>query len=139
MELYERVNEDIKIAMKAKEKEKLEAIRMLKAKLIENKTAERPIAELDVAINYTKKLKDALIHYPDGTEQKEKILREIDYMRAYLPEELDEARVRELIAQIKAESKDANLGLIMKQLTPMIKGKFDGKRASELVKEAMEG
>ena len=77
--MFEQISEDIKQAMKAKEKEKLDALRMLKSKLIENKTSGKPIAEVDVAISYSKKLKDSLELYPKESEQGAKIIREIEY------------------------------------------------------------
>ena len=71
--MFEQVSSDIKDAMKAKDKPKLDALRMLKSRLIENKTAKKPKAELDVVIQYCKQLKDSLTEFPEGSEQAEKV------------------------------------------------------------------
>lgn len=132
--LLETISEDIKTAMKNKEKQKLDALRMLKARLIENKTAEKPIPELDAVISHAKKLKDSLELYPQGSEHATKIIEEISFLEPYMPKALSEEEVKNIILQIKAANAGANLGMVMKELTPQIKGRFDGKRASELVK-----
>jgi uncharacterized protein YqeY len=54
-------------------------------------------------------------------------------VKAYLPKAMEESEVVALIQDIKAKgAKD--MGAIMKELQPQIKGRFDGKRASDLVK-----
>ncbi len=136
--MLDRVSEDIKTAMKSKDKETLDAVRMLKARLIENKTSPKPQEEMEVVIAHVKKIKDSLELFPDTSEQKTKLLREIEILQIYMPEQLDEAKVKGLITSIVEEHRDGiNLGVVMRHLTPQIKGKFDGKRASELVKEAL--
>lgn len=135
--MFDRINQDIKAAMKAKETEKLQALRFLKSKLIENKTSKKPIAEQDVVIAYFKKTKDSLSAFPDGHEQKKKIEVELSFLEVYMPEQLDEAKVRDIIEKIKSSLDNPNMGAVMKELSPQIKGKFDGRRASELVKELL--
>ncbi len=136
MTLYEQINEDIKIAMKAKEKEKLEALRYLKAMLMENNTSTKPVAEMDVLVKHSKKLKDSISNYPDGHAAIAKIEAELNFIAVYLPAQLSEEAVVAMIAEIKASLPNPNMGLVMKELTPKIKGQFDGKRASDLVKAA---
>ena len=55
-----------------------------------------------------------------------------------MPKALEENEVVAMIHEIKTKNPSANQGILMKELTPFIKGKFDGKRASELVKKALE-
>jgi len=133
--LMDKVNEDIKTAMKAKEKDKLEALRFLKAKFIENNTAVKSINELDVVISHQKKLKDAISAYPEGHELRNKMIAEMNFIAPYLPQAMSEEEVVALIQQIK-NAGAADFGGVMKELTGQIKGKFDGKRASELAKAA---
>lgn len=136
--MLEQISSDIKAAMIAKEKEKLDALRYLKAMLIENKTSKSPIAELDVVIKHVKKLKDSIESFPAGHEQIGKIQKEIAALASYLPKELTQDEVKAMIADIIKSNPAANQGMVMKELSPKIKGQFDGKLASELVKTALE-
>lgn len=136
MSLMEQVNNDIKEAMKAKQQERLDALRMLKAEYIKNNTAAKPTDELTVTVAHAKRLSDSLEMYQAGTEAHDKILKELDVIKAYLPKAMDEAEVVAIINSIKANgAKD--MGAVMKELQPQIKGRFDGKRASDLVKAAL--
>jgi uncharacterized protein YqeY len=132
--LFEQITEDIKQAMIKKEKEKLDALRGLKALMIENKTSKAPIAEMDVLINCVKKLKGSLDAFPAGHDLRTKTEREIEILNVYMPKQLSEDEVKEIIENIIAANPGANQGIIMKELTPKIKGQFDGKAASEMVK-----
>jgi uncharacterized protein YqeY len=139
-ELMLQVSEDIKEAMKAKQAEKLNALRYLKSMLIENKTSATPKAELDVVVALSKKLKDSCETFPIGDINRIKLEQEVAFISAYLPAALNEQDVLSMIKEIKLKAQQngpVHLGVIMKELTPLIKGRFDGKRASELVKEAL--
>lgn len=133
--IFDQITEDIKKAMFAKEKDKLDALRGLKAMMIENKTSKNPIGEMDVLINCVKKLKGSLDSFPEGHEIRTKTEKEIEILSVYMPAELSEEVVVAMIKQIIAKAPGCNQGLVMKELTPQIKGQFDGKKASELVKQ----
>ncbi|MFK7826229.1 MAG: GatB/YqeY domain-containing protein [Oligoflexales bacterium] len=135
--MFEQVSSDIKEAMKSKQKDRLDALRMLKSRLLENKTSKKPIPEQDVAIKYCKMLKDSLEQFPKGSEQHAKVETEIEFLGPYLPEQLSEDKVRAIISQIVNEKEGADFGMVMKALSPQIKGKFDGKLASQMVKEIL--
>lgn len=133
-DLKETVNENIKLAMKAKDKNKLNALRYLKKLFIENDTSKKPISEMNIVIGHVKKLKDSLDMYPKESEQYENLLAEIDVLNEYMPKQLSEDEVKNLIKEI-VNSTGNQFGLVMKELSPKIKGKFDGKKATQLVKE----
>lgn len=134
--MMDQVNNDIKEAMKAKQQERLDALRMLKAEYIKNNTAAKPTDELSVTVAHAKRLSDSLEMYQAGSEAHNKILKELEVIKAYLPKAMEESEVVALINDIKAKgAKD--MGSIMKELQPQIKGRFDGKRASDLVKAAI--
>lgn len=135
--MMEQITEDIKKAMFAKDKERLDALRYLKAMLIENKTSKAPIAEMDVLIKHVKKLKDSLENFPEGNELRIKTEKEIAALQDYLPKQLGEDEVKGMIASIIGANPGINAGLVMKELSPKIKGQFDSKRANELVKSAL--
>jgi uncharacterized protein YqeY len=135
--MFEKITEDIKQAMLRKDKDSLDAFRYLKSMLIENKTSKSPIPEIDVAIRYVKKLKESLESFPEGNAVRLKTEREIEILKVYMPAELSEEAVKTYIKEILTANPAANAGMIMKELTPKIKGQFDGKRANELVKSAL--
>ncbi|MBF0315396.1 MAG: GatB/YqeY domain-containing protein [Oligoflexia bacterium] len=136
--LLEQVSQDIKEAMKNQEKERLSALRMLKSALIENKTAAAPRAEIEVVVSYSKKIRDSLESYPEADLMREKLTREIAYIKVYMPQEMSEQEVRILINEIMTTVGAKNAGMVMKELSPKIKGRFDGKRANALVQELLE-
>jgi uncharacterized protein YqeY len=120
--MFDQITEDIKKAMFAKDKERLDALRYYKSLLIENKTSKTaPIPEMDVLIKHVKKLRDSLESFPAEN----------------MPKQLSEEVVRGYIKEIIANTPGVNAGLVMKELSPKIKGQFDSKVANELVKAAL--
>ena len=137
--MLDKVNQDIKTAMKEKNKSKLEAMRMLKSAFLENQTSKKPKELQDVAIAHVKKLKDAMAAFPQGSSEVEKISAEIEHLKDYVPSPLTKQEVEDLVKGFLEDNKEAPFGMVMKFLSPQIKGKFDGRLASQLVKELMEG
>ncbi len=135
--MMEKITEDIKKAMFAKDKDRLDALRYLKAMFIENKTSKAPQPEMDVLIKHVKKLRDSLENFPEGNELRIKTEKEIAALTEYLPKQLSEAEVKTFITEIIAKTPGINAGLVMKELSPKIKGQFDSKLANELVKAAL--
>ena len=135
--MFEKVTEDIKKAMYAKDKERLDALRYYKSMLIENKTSKAPIAEMDVLIKHVKKLKDSLENFPAENEIRKKTEREIITLSEYMPQQLEAAIVKGFIDEIIAKTPGVNAGLVMKELSPKIKGQFDSKLANDMVKSAL--
>lgn len=135
--MFDIISEDIKKAMFAKDKNKLDALRYFKSMLIENKTSKAPIAELDVLIKHVKKLKDSLESFPPENEIRKKTVVEISILAEYMPKQISEAEVKNMITAIIAANPGVNAGLVMKELSPKIKGQFDSKLANELVKNAL--
>lgn len=136
--MFDKITDDIKKAMFAKDKERLDALRYYKSMLIENKTSKTaPIAEMDVLIKHVKKLKDSLESFPPENEVRKKTEREIIILSEYMPQQLSEEVVVAFIQEIIAKTPGVNAGLVMKELSPKIKGQFDSKVANELVKSAL--
>lgn len=136
--MFEQITEDIKKAMIAKDKDRLDALRYFKAMLIENKTAKgTPQPEMDVLIKHVKKLKDSLDNFPAENEIRKKTEREIAVLSEYMPKQLGKEEVEAMIKDIVGRNPGINAGLVMKELSPKIKGQFDSKTANELVKAAL--
>jgi uncharacterized protein len=136
--LEQQINEDIKKAMKEGAKGKLDALRLLKSALIENKVAVKPRPEMDVLVAHYKKIKDSIESFPPGHAQVEKLKQEMLFLDAYMPQAMTEGEVQKIIAEILQQNPGANMGAVMKELSPQIKGRFDGKLANQLVQQALQ-
>lgn len=137
MSLKDQISEDIKTAMKARDRERLETLRYVKKLLIENETSGQAVPELDVVVKYQKQLRNSLSQFPEASEHYTKTEREIQVLGEYLPQPLTEEEVVAKIDKILAEQAGAPMGAVMKALNADIKGRFDGRRASELVKSKL--
>lgn len=147
MSLLERLNDDIKQAMKSKDKEKLTVIRMLKASLqneaikagSEGLTEDQELAVLSREV---KQRKDSLHEFEKAgrADLVSKIQTELTYVNSYMPEQLSdeevEAVVQETIAEVNASSK-ADIGKVMGALMPKIKGRADGGLVNKLVQQKL--
>ena len=144
MSLLERLNEDMKQAMRNKEKEKLTVIRMIKAslqneaiKLGEDLNEEQ---ELTVLSREVKQRKDSLHEFEKAGREDlvEKIRTELQYVELYMPKQLSEEElseiVKETIAEVGATSK-AEMGKVMAAIMPKVKGKADGSLVNKLVQQ----
>lgn len=136
-DIKETVNDGIKAAMKAKDKTRLNALRYLKKLFIENDTSGKAKPEMDIVIAHAKKTKDSLEMYPEGTPQREEILKEVAILEEFLPKQMEASEVQAIIDEIKSKQDSPNMGSIMKELQPKIKGRFDGKLASQMVKDSV--
>ncbi len=135
--MLDEISELIKESMKAKNMNRLKALRYLKSLLLENKTSKSPIAEQDIIIKYYKKIKDSLELYKDSKDHLEDINAEMKVIAEFMPQQLSEEKVIAIIAEIKVSLENPNMGSIMKELSPKIKGQFDGKQASMLVRNSL--
>ncbi|MEH6941204.1 GatB/YqeY domain-containing protein [Bacillus sp. JJ722] len=145
MSLLERLNIDMKQAMKNKEKDKLSVIRMVKSSL-QNEAIKLGNSELTEAEELTvlsrelKQRKDSLQEFSNAGREDlvEKIQTEIKYVEAYMPQQLSEAEVSEIVKEtiqsVGATSK-ADMGKVMGALMPKVKGKADGSLVNKLVQQ----
>ena len=141
--LIQRITEDMKTAMKAGEKERLSAIRMLRT-AIKDKQIElgREPAEDEVMVLIAKLVKqrnDAAQQYAkagrDDLEAKER--REAELYKAYLPEPLSEEEVTKIIQEAMDETGAASIkdmGRVMAAIRPKVQGRADMGKLSATVK-----
>ena len=145
MSLLERLNNDMKQAMKNKEKDKLSVIRMLKAALQNEaiKLGNKELTEdeeLTVLSREAKQRKDSLQEFSNAGREDlvEKIRTEIKYVELYMPQQLTEEEitniVKETIEAVGATTK-ADMGKVMGALMPKVKGKADGALVNKLVQQ----
>lgn len=142
--LLEQLNADMKEAMKAKQKDRLSVIRMLKASL-QNETIHLGVAELNeeqeltVLSREVKQRRDSLKEFRDADREDlaEKIEQELVYLNAYLPAQLTEEEIKQLISETAKMINAINpsdMGKLMGAIVPKTKGRADGALVSTLVK-----
>ena len=146
MTLTERINQDIKTAMKAKDKDSLKVLRMLKAAL-QKEALEQPEPlsqdqEITIISRELKQRRDSLAEFKkaDREDLVSATQDEIVIVQKYLPEQLSpealEAKVREIMAQVGATSK-ADFGKVMGLAASSLKGQAEGKTINETVKRLL--
>jgi uncharacterized protein YqeY len=148
MDLFDIISEDIKSALKAKDKVKLETLRNIKKVFLEAKTAPGANDTLtdDAALKIMQKLvkqgKDSATLYREQGRQDlaDAELAQVEVISRYLPKQLTaeelEAELKNIIAQVGAsDAKD--MGKVMGVATKQLAGKADGKAISALVKQLL--
>ncbi|MFD2759461.1 GatB/YqeY domain-containing protein [Lentibacillus juripiscarius] len=145
MPLVEQLNEDMKQAMKRKEKDRLAVIRMIKASL-QNETIKlgkknlSEDEELTVLSRELKQRKDSLQEFKSAERDDlvSKLETEINVIEAYMPHQLTEeeleAVVTSTIQEVNATSKK-DMGKVMNTIMPKVKGRADGARINKLVQK----
>jgi uncharacterized protein YqeY len=146
MSLLGRLNDDMKQAMKNKEKEKLTVIRMVKAALqneeIKLQHSLLEDEEITVLTREVKQYKDSLLEFEKAGREDlvDKLKREIQILETYLPEQLTEeelaAVIQQTISEVGAASK-ADMGKVMSAVMPKVKGKADGSQVNRLVSQLL--
>jgi uncharacterized protein len=144
----DKINGDIKQAMRDKKSEELSALRMLLAALKNQKielgnkdelTDDQAIAVIKKEV---KKRKDSLASYLSGNRQDlaDKEQAEITLLNRYLPEEMSDEEIEKIIAEVIAKTPDpspAKFGQIMGGAIKALAGKADGQKISEIVKKLL--
>ena len=142
--LLDQLNADMKEAMKAKQKDRLSVIRMLKASL-QNESIHLGVAELNeeqeltVLSREVKQRRDSLKEFRDADREDlaEKIEQELVYLNAYLPAQLTEEEIKQLISETAKMINAINpsdMGKLMGAIVPKTKGRADGALVSTLAK-----
>lgn len=146
MSILDQLNEDMKTAMRAKEREKLTTIRMIKAS-IQNEEIKKgaDLDEDEVLAILSREKKQRLESYAEfekaGREDlTEKLQQELEVVEAYLPEQLSEDEVRALVEEsineVGAESMK-DMGAVMSHVMPKLQGRADGSQVNTFVRELL--
>lgn len=145
MNLKERINEDLKAAMKSADKVKLSVIRSIKALILEfeKSGADKlltPEDEIKILSTAAKKRKDSIEQFRNAgrIELADQEESELKVLMDYLPKQLDEEEIGSLIKkiaeQIEAKSKE-DFAKLMPAVMKELKGKADGKLVKTLVEK----
>ncbi|KZZ85982.1 MULTISPECIES: GatB/YqeY domain-containing protein [Bacillaceae] len=147
MSLLDRLNQDMKQAMRNKDKDRLTVIRMVKASMQNeaiklNKSELSEEEELTILSRELKQRKDSLQEFKnaDRSDLVDKLQAEIVIVNEYMPEQLSDeellAIINHAIEETGASSK-ADMGKVMAAIMPKVKGKADGSLVNKLVQQQL--
>ncbi len=146
MSLLKRIDEDLIKALKSRESDKVTLFRGLKSDIKYkqiDKGKELTDEEIgEVLTGAAKRRRDSIEQFQAGGRQDlvDKETAELEIIKVYLPEQLSEEKLREIISQaIEKTGADspAKMGLIMKEVMPEVKGKADGKIVNKIAVEML--
>lgn len=147
MNLSERLNEDMKQAMKSQDKFKLSTIRMIRATIknleIDLKRTLNDNEVLDILSREIKQRKDALQEFEKAgrDDLASNVKAEAEIIAEYLPEQLTEEEIKVIVQQTIQEtgaSSKAEIGKVMSALMPKVKGRADGKLVNQAVQQLLQ-
>jgi uncharacterized protein YqeY len=151
MSLKDRIGEEIKQAMKAKDKIRLETVRSIKKLILEKEVSVRPSGqesltaaqELELLAQLAKQRREAIEQYQQAgrDELAAQEAQELAIIEEFLPRQLSDeeiaSTIEAIIAQVGASSiKD--MGKVMGSAMQQLKGKADGKKVQEIVKAKLK-
>ena len=150
MGLKEQIGEDIKTAMKAKDKVRLQTVRGIKKAILEKEVELRPKGieslseeqEIELLSQQAKQRRDSIEQFKNAgrDDLAEKESQELAIIETYLPEQVSDRDLENIIDEIIASSGAASvkdLGKVMGPAMKKLKGKADGKKIQALVKSKL--
>ena len=143
MPILDEVQADVAAAMKAGERERVGALRLVVSEL-QKAAKEGDADEVAVLRRERKRRQDAAQAYRDGGRQElaEREEREAQLISGYLPAELSDDELERIVADAVREtgaSEPQEMGAVMGRVMPEVGGRADGKRVSAKVREALSG
>jgi len=146
MNLEERLNEEMKQAMRSADKLRLSTIRMIRSALKHNEIEQRKKLD-DEAIfkviqGMVRKSEESIEQFKAGGRMDlvEKEQKEVETMKSFLPQPLSREEILKIIDQTIEETQASSLkdiGKVMKSVMPKLEGKADGKLINQMVKEKL--
>ena len=147
MPIFETISNDLNVALKAGDKNRVSILRMIKS-AVKNREIEKkaPIDDDEVKVilkTFVKRGKESIDQFTKAgrTELIEKEKQELAVVQNYLPEQLSEEETKSIISDIVKELGAAgpkDMGKVMKAVMGKAKGLVDGKLANKLLKEILE-
>ncbi len=149
MTIQEKIEADMKEAMRAKEAERLSVLRMVKSALmnaaIEKYGAGSKLQDADSIVVLRKQLKqrqDSIEGFLKGDRKDlaDKERREVEVLTSYLPQPLNELQIDQIVQEAIAETgvtSKSQMGTVMKVATSKAAGRADGKTLSQAVQKAL--
>jgi len=148
MTLKDSLSADMKAVMKeGQAKTKLSVLRLLKAAIqYEEIEKHRELSDEEVLGVIAREIKQRQDTIPDyqranREESVNKIREEIEYLQTYLPQQMTEEEIRELVYQVIRDTQakgGKDIGKVMKSIIPQTKGRADGKLVNSIVKQILD-
>lgn len=141
MSVLEQVQDDVRQALKAGEKERVHALRLI-ANELQKAAKEDGAEDVEVLQRERKRRLEAAAAYRDGgrADLAAGEEREAEIIASYLPEQLSDEELAAIVGDAVAEtgaSTPRDMGKVMGVVMPKVKGRADGKRVSATVKERL--
>ena len=146
MSLMTKINDDLKNAMKERNKEKVSALRMLISSLKYEKIEQgKELGDNDIVSiiqREIKKRRDSAEQYRAGNREELALAeeREIEIFSLYLPKQMSDEEIEDVVKSVIEKlgaSSPKDMGKVMKEIMPLLKGKADGKKINEIVKHLL--
>lgn len=147
MSLKDRISEEIKVAMKAKDKVRLETVRSIKKVILEKESTLRSQGqetltesqELEVLTQLAKQRRDSIEQYRKAGREDlvEQESQELAILEEYLPQQLSDQEVAAIIDEVIADvgaTSAKDMGKVMGAVMQQLKGRADGQKIQALVK-----
>jgi uncharacterized protein YqeY len=144
----EKIAEDMKTAMKARQQLRLETLRTVRAQLLEKQVEKRPSGgmtpedEIAVLISAAKKRKESITIFRDNgrDDLADQETKELEIIQEYLPKQMSEEEIQDFVKKVIADvgavsAKD--FGKVMPVVMKELKGKADGKIIQDTVKKLL--
>lgn len=147
--LKDKISEDLKKAMKAGDKTRLETLRTLRAALMEKEIEKRGTAsgmssedEIGVLASAVKKRRESIEHFEKAGREElaSQEAKEIEIIQEYLPKQLSDAEVLTVVDDVISSMEATgshDFGKVMPLVMKQLKGKADGRRIQELVRKRL--
>jgi len=147
MSLRERIDAEIKAAMKSKDKVRLETVRGIKKVILEKEVSLRPSGqdtlteaqELEILMQIAKQRRDSIDQYRKGGREDlvAQEVAELAILEEYLPAQMSDEEVSQVVDEVIASvgaTSAKDLGKVMGKAMQQLKGKADGNRIQDMVK-----
>ena len=144
--LYETISKDMVNAMKSKDKDSLNTLRLLKSAidlyLVNNKLDRNNASDevvIDVVSKQVKTHRESIEEFKKGNREDliENLNREIELLSKYLPEQLTSEELESIVNDVFSKVNPTSvkdMGAIMKEITPLVKGKADMREVNSIIK-----
>ncbi len=144
--MYDKIKEEIVNAMKEKNTLKVQTLRGVKGEIdlehINKKVEINDDLVISVLSHQIKTRRESIVEFEKGNREDliNKTNEEIELLQGYLPKQLDESEINKILddAFTKVNPTGAkDMGLIMREVTPLLKGKADMGNVSAMIKERL--
>ena len=141
-----KILEDLKMAMKNQDKETLSVIRMVKGAItLEEINTKKELSDDDIIAIIAKQIKtrkESIVEFEKGNRQDliDQTQKEIEILNQYMPEQYSEEKVKSMIDDVFEKINPtgiSDMGKVMKEVTPLLRGKADMSFVSKIIKEKL--